>query len=216
VDYQRLKDRGPSAVTVVKLMMAAHDLAYVNQSLGRFKKAQEAGEAEPRASAGRYLVRVQIAHLSEAMVVVDQMNKSQELLAFLAQCDTQTQASFNILKAYLPGGQHRADFVRLIEKVRHNVAFHYQCDTYIERALGRLAIDANRRLTNIVRGDDVSQWRFQPADEVIDSIVVRDIWQVPEDVPEREGADSAAWDMHKIYLAFMDFAGDFIWKYCEE
>lgn len=65
------------------------------------------------------------------------------------------------------------------------------------------------------RGDDIRLWHFEAADAVLDTIVVRELWQVPWACPAGEGADEAAWKTQMMFVDFMDFAGDFIWKYCE-
>ena len=50
---------------------------------------------------------------------------------------------------------------------------------------------------------------------MLDTVVVRELWQVPWEKPAGEGADEAAWRTHLMFIDFMDFAGEFIWKYCE-
>ena len=50
---------------------------------------------------------------------------------------------------------------------------------------------------------------------VVDSIVVRQIWAIPRDADLRVEADKVADRAHQIFLWFVDFSGEFIWKYCE-
>jgi hypothetical protein len=57
-------------------------------------------------------------------------------------------------------------------------------------------------------------WYFKVADDVVDSIVVRQIWAIPRYADMRAEADKVADRAHQIFRWFVDFAGEFIWKYC--
>jgi hypothetical protein len=48
----------------------------------------------------------------------------------------------------------------------------------------------------------------------VDSIVVRQIWGIPRDKDLRAEIDIIADEVHQLFLCFVDFAGEFIWKYC--
>jgi hypothetical protein len=58
-------------------------------------------------------------------------------------------------------------------------------------------------------------WHFKVADDVVDSIVVRRIWRIPRDEDFRAKADAIGDEVQKIALLFLDFSGEFIWKYCD-
>lgn len=215
VDFERLRMRGSSAAVVIKLMMAANDLSYANQSLGDYKAAVERGDKGVRPNGGLYWVRLQIAHMSEAFHIIRQIRDDESLMMVVRSCDTRTRDSFEKLQPFLHGGPRYQEFVQLVEKVRSNVTFHYQCDRLISKTIGTLADRPQHRLSRVTRGDDVRLWHFEAADAVLDTIVVRELWQVPWARPAGEGANEAVWKTHLMYLDFMDFAGEFIWKYCE-
>jgi hypothetical protein len=59
-------------------------------------------------------------------------------------------------------------------------------------------------------------WRFNVADDAIDSIVVRQLWEIPRNVNLREEIDKVADWAHDIVIAFVDFAGEFIWRFCQK
>lgn len=216
VNFETFKERGTSAAIVVKLMMAANDMSYANQCLGDYKAAASRNEKNLRPNGGLYWVRLQIAHMSEAFDVLKQIRDNPDLMFVVRQCDTQTQSSFAKLLPYLHGGAKYDEFVQLVEKVRSNVTFHYQCDKLINKTIAKLADMDGFKFSHITRGDDVRQWHFQIADVVLDTIVVRELWQVPTTKPSGEGADEAVSHTHEMFLAFMEFAGEFIWKYCEK
>jgi hypothetical protein len=215
VDFERLRMRGPSAAVVIKLMMAANDMSYANQSLGDYKAAVERGDKGVRPNGGLYWVRLQIAHMSEAFHIISQIQNDKSLMMVVGSCDKQTRDSFEKLLPFLHGGPKYQEFVQLVEKVRSNVTFHYQCDRLISKTIGTLADRPQHHLSTVTRGDNVRLWHFQAADAVLDTIVVRELWQVPWARAAGEGADEAVWKTHLMYLDFMDFAGEFIWKYCE-
>jgi hypothetical protein len=52
------------------------------------------------------------------------------------------------------------------------------------------------------------------ADDIIDSIVVRQIWGIPKTADLRAEGDKIVDYIHQIFLWFMDFSTEFIWKYC--
>jgi hypothetical protein len=70
-------------------------------------------------------------------------------------------------------------------------------------------------MSAVTRGDTAYLWYFKAADEVVDSIVVRQIWGIPSDADVRVEADRIADRVHQIFLWFMDFSGEFVWNYCE-
>ncbi|MDP9607231.1 UNVERIFIED_ORG: hypothetical protein J2W38_007052 [Variovorax paradoxus] len=215
INFERLQFRGPEAAVVIKLMMAANDMSYANQCLADYKEAIARGDHSVRPNGGLYWVRLQIAHLSEAFFILKQIQDSSELMKLVAQCDLRTRESFAKLQPFLPRGAKHPQFVQWVEKVRSNVTFHYQCDKLINKTIGKLASSPQHRLSSITRGDDVKLWHFQAADVVVDTIVVRELWQVPWTTASTEGADEAAGNVHSVFVDFMDFAGEFIWRYCE-
>lgn len=215
IDLQLLQIRGASAATVIKLMMACNDLSVANQALGEWKERRDKGDKSIRPGGGMYFVRIQIAHLFEAFTIIGQIKADPYLLAVVQSCDLRTRESFTKLGTYLPGGANHAEFHKLIGLVRNNLTFHYdESGKRTQRAVVDRAGRTEARWSSVTRGDDVRRWHFQVADDIVDSIVVRQIWQVPQGTNARVGADEAADRMHAVFVCFMDFAGEFIWEYC--
>lgn len=120
------------------------------------------------------------------------------------------------LKQYLPCGPKRARFEQLAGQIRHNLTFHYdQSRTLIERAISDRAARPEAKVSLITRGDAMHLWHFKVADDVVDSIIVRQIWKIPRDADLRAKAEAIADEVHKILLLFLDFSGESIWKYCD-
>jgi hypothetical protein len=72
-----------------------------------------------------YFVRIELSHLFEGLKVVEEIRKSPELMALLSHCDAKTQDAFHSLERVLPRGKKRKKLEKLIGKLRHNLAFHY-------------------------------------------------------------------------------------------
>lgn len=216
VDFQRLKLLGKSAETVIiKLMMACNDMQLANEALAEWKKEQPRLQKHREVGAKMYFLRLQISHLYEALKIVEQIRIDGSLLRLVKQCDQRTQNSFHELEPFLPNGSKRDCFESMVGRLRHNLVFHYdESGKLIERAISDRAGRPEARYSSVTRGSTAYLWHFKPADDIMDSIVVRQIWSVPRDKDLRTEADRVADEIHRIFLCFVDFAGEFIWKYC--
>jgi hypothetical protein len=217
VRFDRLQSRGADAAVVVKLMMACNDLAIANQALDDWKQSQPKERREQEIGARMYFVRLELSHLFEAMKIIDEIRRTPSLRQCVDRCDSRTQASFAEIEKFAHGGIHHPEFKKLIGQVRHNLTFHYyQCEDLVLKAIADRADRLEGRLSSITRGNTAHRWRFTVADDIVDSVVVRSIWSIPQSADLRVEADKIADRVHQILLWFVDFSGEFIWKYCEE
>lgn len=215
VDFQTLEGRGESAATVIKLMMACNDLQLANEALSEWKREQRTSRKARQVGAGMYFVRLQLAHLFEGLKVIDQIKKDPALLSLVHQTDAQTQQSFANLEQFLPGGAKRARIEKLMGRVRSNLTFHYEeSGKLVARAISDRAARPEARLSSVTRGSTAYLWHFKAADDIVDSVVVRQIWGIPRAADVRSEADKIADELHQVFLWFVDFSGEFIWKYC--
>lgn len=215
--FETLERRGPSAVAVVKLMMACNDMSLANQALYEWKEEQPMMKKSRQIGAVMYFVRIQLAHLFEGFKVIEAIRVDQSLMAHVGRCDQETQQSFQELVKFLPGESNRSEFEQLIGRVRHNLTFHYdQSDKLIVNAISDRAGRAEARQSSLTRGSTAHLWHFKIADDIVDSIVVRQIWQIPRSSDLRVEADKIADRVHQIFLWFVDFSGEFIWLYCKK
>lgn len=214
VDFGTLLTRGCSAVTVIKLMMAFNDLSLANEALSEWKKEQPKNKKPRQLGAMRYFVRMQLGHLYEGLKIIEEIRKNPRLSALVSRCGSHTQEAFQNLEHYLPGGRKRAHFERLVGRIRHNLAFHYvQSGKLIGQAITDRATRLEACQSSITLGDTAYLSHFKVADDVVDSIVVRQIWGIPRNADLRVEADKVADDVHRIFLSFVAFAGEFIWRY---
>jgi hypothetical protein len=213
VDFQTLNARGKSAAIVVKLMMACNDLAVTDQALADWKKQDKTPK---QTGACMYFIRAQISHLHEGLKVIAKLRQDKALSLIVNRCDSHAQQCFRELEQFVPGGTKRTRFEQLAGQIRHNLTFHYdQSGTLIERAISDRAVRPEAKISSITRGNTMHLWHFKVADDVVDSIVIRQIWKIPRDADLRAQADATAEEVHKIVLWFLDFSGEFIWKYCD-
>lgn len=216
VHLDTFSHRAPASSVVMKLMMACNDMALANQALADWKSESRPERSAKKHGAGMYFVRIQMAHLFEGLKIIEEIRDSAELMTLVDRCDERTKRSFADLTSYLRDGANHQNFDRLIGRVRHNVTFHYhQGGELIERAVVALASQPEHRTSSVTRGSDAYRWYFKVADDVVENIVVHQIWRIAPGADVSAESDRIAGELHRIFLSYMDFAGEFIWCYCE-
>lgn len=216
VNFERLESRGRSAATVIKLMMACNDLQIANEALSEWKTEQAKSRKGRQTGVCMYFIRIQFSHLFEGLKVVQDIKNDPALFELVNQCDMQSRKSFSELERFLPGGANRADLERNMGRIRSNLAFHYdESGKLISRAIADRAARPEARFSSVTRGSTAYLWHFRVADDIVDSIVVRQVWKIPRPADLRVEADKIADYLHAIFLYFVDFSGEFIWKFCE-
>jgi hypothetical protein len=216
VDLQKLALRGESSSTVIKLMMACNDLSLAGKAFSEWGAEQPSSTKHRQAGARMYFVRMQISHLHEGFKVLEALRKDKTLLNLLGQCDRQTQESFEKLEEFMVGGARHDEFQRLAGQIRHNLCFHYdKSGKVIQKALSDRASRPEAQRSLATRADPGYLWHFKVADDITDSIVVRQIWKIPRDADIRAEADKISEHVFLILMSFVDFAGEFIWNYCK-
>lgn len=214
VSFERLNAKGKSAVIVIKLMMACNDLQLVNEALYQWKDEKPISKKHRKIGAGMYFLRAQLSHLHEGLKIIQEIMDDESLMKLVNECDRQTQKSFRELEKYLSGGSKSKEFNKIVGRVRHSLTFHYdESGKQIQKAVTERSGCANARMSTITRGSHAYLWHFKVADDVIDSIVCRQIWGIPKETDLRKEADKVADETYSVFLSFMDFAGEFIWRY---
>jgi hypothetical protein len=206
----------PGAATVIKLMMACNDLSLANDAQGAWKGEQPSMRKSRATSAQRYFVRLQISHLNEGLKVISDIRNDPSLMRIVGLCDAHTRATFAKLEQFISGGPERRKFDAAAGRIRHNLGFHYdESGKLIAKALTDRVAKYRDSRTSITRGNAPHLWHFELADEVLDRIVVRNIWNIPDSADLGAEADKMALWIHEVLLAFLDFSGEFIWKFIE-
>lgn len=205
--FRRLKGTGEIASTILRLMMACNDLMLTDNSLATWKDEQRPQWKLRGVGAAMYFIRVQIAHLFEAFSIIEDISGSAKLTEALAACDGRTQQSFQRVSDFIGS----ADYKKM-RRIRNNLTFHYDAKV-VEAALNKAAIAHPDVPFRVSMGDATIDWFFEPADRIIDRMVVRDIFAVPEGVDVRVETDNIIARLQEVAKTFADFAGYFIWHH---
>jgi len=75
---------------VLRLMMACNDLTIANQALGICRRTESEKNEYIRRGAALYFVRLQMAHLHEALKIVSEIQGCPNLRRFVDQCPQAT------------------------------------------------------------------------------------------------------------------------------
>jgi hypothetical protein len=204
VSFQKLASLGELAPVIMRLMMACNDFSVANDAFGNWSQERDRTRKDRQHNARTYFLRVQIAHVYEALSIVGEINRKPKLLAAVRQCDRRTQQSFDALVALLG-----SDVYSVMETIRNKAAFHYVPD-FARASLNDLAIQFPDQLTTVRMGREALDWFFEAADLVMERTVVRRIFKIPFSADVREEADKMALRLQEISNTFGDFAGYFI------
>jgi len=197
----------------LRLMMAANDIALANWGLTEFKKPQPRLSRHMQNGACLYFVRLQCGHLSEALKLVAELNNDPNSKARIEHCNKTAKQAYLTLNGCLPGGVDHDRFTKWVERIRHNVTFHYDPRS-AQRALARLA--AQRTTGSVTLGTRMGLWRFNLADIVTDSIICRQILEIPADADLRAEADKMAVFGGQVCVSFLEFAGNYALQFVRD
>jgi len=214
VNIRKLHRQGDEGVIVLRLMMACNDLTTANQALGACLEDNCEKTDYIRRGAAMYFVRLQMAHLHEALKIVSEIRGYQSLLSLINDCPKGTSDRFAQLLCFADGGTHRSDFHKYVELVRHKVTFHYDKRT-IQAALSDRARRRGDAVHLMTVADDIRQVRFQVADDLINTLVCHHVWGIAPGTDTQIEADRIADFGFRIYKIFLQFAGTFIERYVE-
>ncbi|MCE2927396.1 MAG: hypothetical protein LW823_07140 [Rickettsiales bacterium] len=218
IQFDNLKGDEDASALVIKLMISCNDLQLSNESLSDWKQDQPLKKKYRQTGAGMYFIRLQIGHLFEGLKILEKINQNTFLKEVIGQCDEETKKSFKFLEPYFTQNTvERKRLELIVGQIRHNLVFHYnKTSKLIKTAIKDRASREEAKNSTITRGSESYLWHFKPADDILDSIVVRQIWQIPRDKDLRVESDKISDEIHMIFLKYMDFSGEFIWKYFEK
>lgn len=214
VDLQRLKASG-NASPLIRLMMACNDIAIANQCLKKFKDDQSKIRKPVQKGALMYFVRLQCGHLNEGLKIIQEIKDNDTLSEGIERCSLNARDSYDKLVACLKGGAENKKFEDNIARIRHKTIFHYD-NTMVQNALADRAGREEARRSKITLGDDISLFRFEVADDIVDSIVCRHICKIPRNADLRKEIDDIMVWASDIGRSLLDFGGEFIYRYIQD
>jgi hypothetical protein len=193
---------------ILRLMMFMNDIGITNSEMVDWEKAEDPKKKYRWRGAVLYFGRMQSAHLFEALSIIREMKEDAELVARVGRCTRQTNASFQIVAAFLDSAD-----CKLMAKMRNVAAFHYDKKLSMRR-MKRMAETFPGHCTSYSLGSDTLDWYFELGDLVLDEVVIREVFEIPEDANIKQAALDVLNRLHVIGVAFTDFAGYFIRDCC--
>jgi hypothetical protein len=214
VDLQRLQVTSASAAIVLKLMMVCNDMQLANEALADWKKEQPRNRKCRQVGARMYFVRLQLSHLHEAITIPKTLQKDESLRRLIDKCDQRTRESCHKFESFLHDASRPLHTI--LAAIRSNLVFHYdERGKMIMKTLSDRA-QLCGRFSSITRGDSAYLWHFKVADDIVDEIVVRQIFKVARNQELRIEVERITDEIHELFLYFVDFAGELLWRYCEQ
>jgi hypothetical protein len=97
------------ASVALRLMMALNDLGLANDALQEWDTTQDPKRKVRQDGGKLYFGRMQMAHIYEALLVIEEMTKSSTLMRAVECCDAKTRESFEqvIITAFLSTGDYK-------------------------------------------------------------------------------------------------------------
>lgn len=215
VDLSRLISQKKEASLIIRLMMACNDISLANQCLAQYKKDQPPIRKHVQKGALMYFVRLQCGHLKEAMDLLQKLCADKYLFKRVDNCSQEAQLSFKRLIDCFKNGPNYNKYRDYILKVRHKTVFHYD-GKLVEKALADRANRTGAKISKITRGDHISLWRFDLSDDIVDSLICRQLWKIPREENLREKADEISDFGSNLCVSFLDFCGEYIFSYIKE
>ncbi len=215
VDLERLQRAGPEATLIVRLMMAANDIALANREFVRFREDQPGLRRHEQFGACQYFILLQCGHISEAMLLIKEIHQSGALSGLIEQCSSESKEAYRRLIDCLVGGKKRTEFNRYVRAMRDKIAFHYDPEM-VSRALADRASQPDLKRSTVTEGTDITRWRFNLADDIRYSIVCRELWKIPRTANLRSEADRISDFGSGLCKDFIGFSGDLTLRYIRQ
>ena len=215
IDFSKLQTEGQSAALIVTLMMACNDMSVANESLMNWKSCELPALIERKRGARMYFVRLQIAHLHEALKIIEKIEGNESLLAVLNRCDETTKDLFNRLLQYSLSYDSHNKNKKLLSQIRNNLTFHYDgagISKCVTRAIASRANSTQAIKSSITQSTNNFGWHFKVADDIVDTVVTRQFMQI-ESPDASDEVDQTMVELHQIFSMYMNFSGEFIWRY---
>jgi hypothetical protein len=154
-----------------------------------------------------YFLRLQLAHIYEAMKIIEEIRRTPSLMIAVDRSGGRTRKAFDALVAFMAGPQYRD----IMGRMRNKLTFHYD-KTIVESALASLVAKHPDASGTMSLGDEPHNWYFEPGDMVGERAAVREIFKVPEGADVVAEADKIVIELDKIKGLFGGFAGCLIWE----
>jgi hypothetical protein len=201
--------RVDGSVEVVRVAMVCNDLAVANSCMGYYKEMKSKSLNHVRRGGLLYFARMSCGHLYEGMKAIKAIRDHSDLRSLVSRCSTRAQVAFEELCELLPGGTEYKSFDTYVGWIRNRVAFHYDAND-LRWAMERRAKQSTGYTSTATAGEDIRSTRLEFADDLLDTIVCRKFWNIPESADVQAEAERiAGWCAEKC-IRFLEFGEDFV------
>jgi len=204
------------ASLLVRMMAACNDIMLANRCVGYFDNSTEANSKEAR----RYFINIHAGHLTEAVNLIRELQKNENMTAIIEDCSDDSKECFNDLLKHIRGKKNHSDnFSEKCKKIRDKVVFHYDKKMFKE-AINKRAKNPRGNEVHVTISNDIRFLRpFNLADDVIDTLVCRQIWKIRDSFSgedlEKE-ADQNLTFIRSLCKKFVCFSKEFIKIYLDK
>jgi hypothetical protein len=193
-----------AASVVLRLMIALNDLAMANEGLGEWIATQERRKLARQNGGRLYYGRMLMAHVYEALSIIEDIQDSPKLRMLVDACDPATRWSFNGVAVFLK----TADY-GMLRRIRNNASFHYDGKLAV-RALEQINKKFPEHISTYSLGHDPLDWYFEARwFSAGQDRNAGHLQSAGECWPARRNNPNLV-KMHTMAGAFRDFAGHFI------
>lgn len=195
--------------------MVCNDLAIANSCMKNYQENGSPVLAHVRRGGRLYSARMMSGHLHEGLKALQAIKESLSLSKLVRQCGPKAQNAFGNLCECLVGGNAKQEYEKYVGLIRHKVAFHYD-PTMLDKAIEDRAQREESDRSSLTAGPDIHSNRFEFGDDILDSIVCRQLWNIPRTSDLRAEADGIAMWCGQKCLEYLQFGEDFVPRFLRE
>jgi hypothetical protein len=201
--------------TVLTVAMVCNDLAVADVSMSRYGEMSSLALSHIKRGAAMYFMKMSCGHLQEGMKAIEKITQSCELRALVDRCGPRAQTGFTDLCGCLKKGAEHGQFEKYVGSIRNRVAFHYD-PSMLRSAVDRRTAGHGATTGFMTVGEDIRSCRFEFADDILDTIVCRKFWHIPDEADVRLEADRITGWCDGKRKSFLWFAEELVPRFLQE
>jgi hypothetical protein len=195
---------------LMRLMLFNNDVAILTEITNDWIASEEPKKTARKGPATLYFARILFGHVFEALSLIDEIERSADLLAAVERCGGFVAEAFHEVNTYrkLEANKKR------LAKMRNCAEFHYN-EILPVRMFEGVEKQAPDRCWSYSMGDEALDYRFELAEEIMAGIVVREVYGLsePRSPGRRAKLEKIAVEEQRIVQVFTGFAAHFVRHY---
>lgn len=207
VSFEKMAHFEEEAIIFVKLSMVLNDLSQANNYLA---KANDTVDNDVKLGEKMYFIRSQLAIISEALPILEEIRGNDLLNSILKKCTTESRDDFNELVLL----KNNKNFTNRFTKSRSNVTYHYnKTNKLLRKAIQFKSKNRNHKFSNALFPKySLEQFRLVYADEIVDHIICSDCWELEIDKNIVINANEIAVECAEICEKYYKFGYEFVYR----